>query len=76
MGGAGVWDVLLPAPGEISESYLESVGRLEEALRGIRDPAVHKVVSLVEAEKGAHQSAFGFEVAVAVETGRNEGRDP
>jgi uncharacterized protein len=36
LGGAGVWDVLLPAPRELNDDYFASVRALEEKLRAIR----------------------------------------
>lgn len=35
-GGAGVWDVLLPAPRQLTSEYLESVRQLEDQLREMR----------------------------------------
>jgi predicted RND superfamily exporter protein len=35
-GGAGVWDLLLPAPAELDAAYLSRVARLEERLREVR----------------------------------------
>jgi predicted RND superfamily exporter protein len=60
LGGAGVWDVMIPAPATLDKEYLARVRRLEERLRGIRsqgpgvgsqesaDPALTKVISLVD----------------------------
>ena len=58
MGGAGVWDVVLPAPAVLDKEYLARVRRLEDKLRGVtvadpangqRRPALTKVISLVDA---------------------------
>lgn len=55
LGGAGVWDVLIPAPGQLNEAYLDRVRRLESKLREVRIPAhadapsLTKVISLVDA---------------------------
>jgi predicted RND superfamily exporter protein len=58
LGGAGVWDVILPAPEELSFAYLRRVRQLEERLRsevvvedesGQRVPGLTKVLSLVDA---------------------------
>ncbi|MBW3539692.1 MAG: MMPL family transporter [Planctomycetes bacterium] len=35
LGGAGTWEVNFPAPGELSEPYLASVGRLTQRLRSL-----------------------------------------
>lgn len=58
LGGAGVWDVLIPAPKVLDEAYLGKVRTLETQLRNIRleskqpggEPAsLTKVISLVDA---------------------------
>ncbi|MEX2026702.1 MAG: MMPL family transporter, partial [Pirellulaceae bacterium] len=55
LGGAGVWDVLIPAPGQLDEAYLDRVRRLETKLREVRipahaaEPSLTKVISLVDA---------------------------
>jgi hypothetical protein len=36
LGGAGVWDIMVPAPATLDKDYLARVRRLEERLRGIR----------------------------------------
>jgi uncharacterized protein len=57
LGGAGVWDVLIPAPDVLDEAYLRKVRNLETELRGIRiEPqqfgeaaaTLTKVISLVD----------------------------
>ena len=56
LGGAGVWDVLLPAPANLDHEYLDRVRELEQALRDItlRDgegrevAGLTKVLSLVD----------------------------
>ncbi len=35
LGGAGVWDIMLPAPKVISQEYLDEVLKLEQQLRGL-----------------------------------------
>lgn len=58
LGGAGVWDIYLPAPEELDKEYLQRVRRLEERLRsevlvkdsnGQMQPGLTKVMSLVDA---------------------------
>lgn len=58
LGGAGVWDVIIPAPLVLDREYLARVRRLQEKLRGIaltsrkgQEPAtgLTKVISLVDA---------------------------
>lgn len=58
LGGAGVWDIILPAPAKLDFEYLRRVRRLEERLRsevmvedeaGQRVPGLTKVLSLTDA---------------------------
>jgi predicted RND superfamily exporter protein len=58
LGGAGVWDVMIPAPRKLDEAYLERVRKLQTRLRAIEFPATEqeaarpgltKVISLVDA---------------------------
>ena len=58
LGGAGVWDVILPAPEDLDWDYLRRVRRLEDRLRkdvtvpgpdGKDVPGLTKVLSLVDA---------------------------
>ena len=71
LGGAGVWDVLIPAPAVLDEAYFHKVRNLETQLRGIKiepkhsgeDPAtLTKVISLVDildaSQKDATFAAF------------------
>ncbi len=57
LGGAGVWDVILPAPCNINWPYLRRVARMENRLRrevvtrdpdGTERPALTKVLSLAD----------------------------
>jgi predicted RND superfamily exporter protein len=56
LGGAGVWDVLVPAPAEIDAAFLARVSRLENRLRSIQvenaaggnEPGLTKVFSLAD----------------------------
>lgn len=59
LGGAGVWDILVPVPDTLSSEYLESVRQLEERLRAIGDqPSVRlsKVLSIADADAAAASS--------------------
>jgi len=55
LGGAGVWDVVIPAPPALERDYLARVRKLEERLRAIQSPAgppgpaLSKVISIVDA---------------------------
>lgn len=56
LGGAGVWDIALPAPASLTSDYLEAVQRLEARLRNevrlpgmsASTPALTKVLSLAD----------------------------
>jgi predicted RND superfamily exporter protein len=57
LGGAGVWDVVIPAPAVLDQEYLDRVQRLQTRLRAITSdpgtgrpaPALTKVISLADA---------------------------
>lgn len=58
LGGAGVWDIILPAPSRLDRDYLASVRELETRLRSLEQidpktgqskPALTKVLSVVDA---------------------------
>lgn len=58
LGGAGVWDVLIPAPEKLDKPFLARVGTLQERLRrevvlrgpdGATQPGLTKVLSIVDA---------------------------
>ncbi len=67
LGGAGVWDVTLPAPARITPEYLQRVRELEDQLRAIEVPSddarsagkggvrLRKVLSLADADAVAEQ---------------------
>lgn len=63
LGGAGVWDVLIPAPVTLDNPYLDRVRALQQELRGImihdeQDgdvPGLTKVLSLVDGIDAASQ---------------------
>lgn len=63
LGGAGTWDILLPAPDTFDDAFLQRVRDLETKLRAIRlptgtgdEPGLTKVLSLVDALDGANAS--------------------
>lgn len=64
LGGAGVWDVLLPAPETISPEYVAQIQTLESKLRELevvdsstgRAHRLTKVLSLADADRVAAQS--------------------
>ncbi len=63
LGGAGVWDVLLPAPKTLTDDYLKSVLQLEAQLRTLEAPTeppyrLTKVLSLADADLTAQSSAL------------------
>ena len=58
LGGAGVWDITIPAPAILDEAYLSKVRQLQQRLRDLKQtdpttgqsaPALTKVLSLVDA---------------------------
>jgi predicted RND superfamily exporter protein len=62
LGGAGVWDILVPAPAALTDEYLARVRALEEKLRaleipaqfpGAGEPGLTKVISLADADEAA-----------------------
>ena len=57
-GGAGVWDIILDAPVDLDDNYLDQVRQLEDALRAIEinGARLTKVLSLADAEHVAGQS--------------------
>lgn len=62
-GGAGVWDIVLDAPPELTKEYLEQVRELEDDLRNIDAEGVRltKVLSLADAEEIAGRAPLsGF----------------
>jgi predicted RND superfamily exporter protein len=72
LGGAGVWDVLIPAPSELDDAYLSRVRKLESQLRTIRiaanspEPSLTKVLSLVDAlDAGGSDPALALMTAEA-----------
>ena len=66
LGGAGVFDVMVPAPALITPKYLDQVLQLEEELRAIQfesgthagKPALTKVISLADADRAARTVAL------------------
>ncbi|MCA9247182.1 MAG: MMPL family transporter, partial [Planctomycetales bacterium] len=52
LGGAGVWDIVLPAPAELNWPYVERVLELEKQLRD-ETPGLTKVLSLADALEAA-----------------------
>ncbi|MDB4679131.1 MMPL family transporter [Rhodopirellula sp.] len=59
-GGAGVWDVMIEAPRELTDEYLNQVLQLEDALREIEVEGARltKVLSLADAELVVRRSRF------------------
>ncbi len=64
LGGAGVWDIMLPAPPVLTSTYLEQVVALESRLRGLRVSqagqhlALTKVLSVADANSAATASPW------------------
>ncbi|MHB0957992.1 MAG: efflux RND transporter permease subunit [Pirellulaceae bacterium] len=61
LGGAGVWDVMIPAPAKLDTAFVEHVQRFQEALRSItirddsgrRVDGLTKVLSLIDGIEAA-----------------------
>lgn len=53
LSGAGVWDVVLDAPSDLTSNYLESVRKLEQKLRAVdvQGERLTKVLSLADADR-------------------------
>ena len=53
LGGAGVWDVTLPAPDLLTADYMDSVRRMQAKLRELRvdGQSLSKVISMADAEE-------------------------
>ena len=53
LSGAGVWDVVLDAPDDLTSSYLEAVRQLEQKLRAVevQGERLTKVLSLADADR-------------------------
>ena len=58
LGGAGVWDVIVPAPDDDRPDFVDAIAKLEERLRnevkvvnaaGVAEPGLTKVLSAVDA---------------------------
>jgi len=66
LGGAGVWDVMVPAPAELDRRYLDRVRNLEAKLRtiqvtnarGEQEPGLTKVLSLADVLDAGSVSAL------------------
>jgi predicted RND superfamily exporter protein len=67
LGGAGVWDVIIPAPETLDDAYLQRVRDLEDQLRAIELPdpetsaprqALTKVISFADADEAAKASTI------------------
>jgi len=61
LGGAGVWDVILPAPKVLTQSYLDQVAELERRLMAIEVPGeiplqLTKVMSFADADEASRLS--------------------
>lgn len=62
LGGAGVWDIMLAAPPQLSSEYVDQVAKLETRLRELRVSGDHgeigltKVLSLIDALQAADSS--------------------
>lgn len=76
LGGAGVWDVVVPAPKTLDKEYLTRVRSLEEKLRALTVldpasgkpiPALTKVLSLADALEAAEADPLAAAIPLPVE---------
>jgi uncharacterized protein len=62
LGGAGAWEVIIPAPEKLTDAYVDRVIALEQSLRKIRDergePALTSVLSLADTLWAARRQEF------------------
>ena len=63
LGGAGVWDIMLPAPRELSDAYFDQVQQLEQELRSLtveeesgETVRLTKVLSMADALEATKES--------------------
>jgi predicted RND superfamily exporter protein len=79
LGGAGVWDILIPAPEELTREYLDRVRELERRLRtqvtvtdeqGRSVPGLTKILSVVDAIDAVTNEELREVVPVEVLTGQ------
>jgi predicted RND superfamily exporter protein len=80
LGGAGVWDVILPAPEHLDGAYLERVADFEDELRAIRvtprggdqeEARLTKVISLADVDQ-ASKALRGAKYVMPTVAGRVE----
>jgi predicted RND superfamily exporter protein len=56
LGGAGVWDAVIPAPERLTRDYLDEVQQLVDELRLLPHGSPTKIISLSEAESVSRES--------------------
>ncbi len=78
-GGAGVWDILIPAPERLDKKFITRVLDFEAKLRD-EAPGLTKVLSLADAidagSGGIRKIPFGADMAIRAGTGMLRGRMP
>jgi len=78
-GGAGVWDILVPAPQQLNQEFLSRVLRFEERLRASA-PKLTKVMSLADildaGTGGLQEMRFGSNLAIRGGVALMRGRMP
>ena len=70
LGGAGVWDVIIPAPRRLTDEYVDRISKLQSSLRDLTlpngEPSLTKVISLIDAVEAADLKALiGVEMRAA-----------
>ena len=71
LGGAGVWDVILPAPKVLSQTYLDQVAELEKRLLALKVPGdiplqLTKVMSFADADEASRLSPILGRLSIEV----------
>jgi uncharacterized protein len=76
LGGAGVWDLIVPAPQIITREYLAEVAALDKKLSELSDIGLTKVISLAGAEAAARKSPILARLTPTLRLGAMRGAIP
>jgi predicted RND superfamily exporter protein len=76
LGGAGVWDLIVPAPQVITREYLAEVAALDKKLSELSNVGLTKVISLAGAEAAARKSPILARLTPTLRLGAMRGAIP
>jgi uncharacterized protein len=76
LGGAGVWDLIVPAPQVITREYLAEVAALDKKLSELSSVGLTKVISLAGAEAAARKSPLLARLTPTLRLGAMRGAIP